>query len=196
MQKPVGFILNGTHQEEVNMLSDEEAGKLLKALFTYFNNDEVAELSPVVKMLFIALKREIDYNNESYNAKCERNRKNGQNGGRPKKQENPLGFLGNEENPTGSKYNNKDKSKNNNNDNDKSFMKPTLQEVKNYCKEKGINVDAEYFVDYQDARGWILSNGKQMKDWKATLRTWNRNKFSDNKNVEEHSPYADFILNL
>ena len=68
------------------------------------------------------------------------------------------------------------------------FTPPTLEEVKAYCIERNNNIDAEYFMDFQEARGWVLSNGKKMKDWKATIRTWEKNNFNRkpvNKNSKE-----------
>ena len=68
------------------------------------------------------------------------------------------------------------------------FTPPTLDEVKAYCIERNNNIDAEYFIDFQEARGWVLSNGKKMKDWKATIRTWERNNYNRkpvNKNSKE-----------
>ena len=68
------------------------------------------------------------------------------------------------------------------------FTPPTLDEVKAYCIERNNNIDAEYFIDFQEARGWVLSNGKKMKDWKATIRTWEKNNFNRktvNKNNKE-----------
>ena len=58
------------------------------------------------------------------------------------------------------------------------FTPPTLEEVKTYCIERNNNIDAEYFIDFQEARGWVLSNGKKMKDWKATIRTWEKNNYN------------------
>ena len=65
----------------------------------------------------------------------------------------------------------------------KRFNPPTLEEVATYCKEIGFDIDPQYFLDYQTARNWILSNGKQAKDWKAVLRTWKHNNFSKPKTV-------------
>nr|DAU85342.1 MAG TPA: replisome organizer [Caudoviricetes sp.] len=70
------------------------------------------------------------------------------------------------------------------------FTQPTLDEVKAYCIERNNNIDAEYFIDFQEARGWVLSNGKKMKDWKATIRTWEKNNFNRkpvNKNSKENA---------
>ena len=70
------------------------------------------------------------------------------------------------------------------------FTPPTLEEVKAYCIERNNNIDAEYFIDFQEARGWVLSNGKKMKDWKATIRTWEKNNYNRkpvNKNSKENA---------
>ena len=61
----------------------------------------------------------------------------------------------------------------------KTFQKPTAKEVTEYAKSISFDRDGQYFIDYQKARGWILSNGKPMKDWKATVRTWKRNHDKD-----------------
>ena len=62
------------------------------------------------------------------------------------------------------------------------FTPPTVEQVADYCKERSNDINAEYFIDYQEARGWVLSNGKKMKDWKATIRTWERNANSKKPN--------------
>ena len=77
------------------------------------------------------------------------------------------------------------------------FKPPTVEEVKEYCIERNNNIDAEYFVDFQEARGWVLSNGKKMKDWKATIRTWERNNYNRkpvNKNSKEDAINAVYNL--
>jgi len=55
-----------------------------------------------------------------------------------------------------------------------SFKKPTPQEVAEYAKSISYDLDASYFVDYQDARGWKLKGGQLIKDWKAVIRTWKK----------------------
>lgn len=54
------------------------------------------------------------------------------------------------------------------------FTAPTIEEVKNYCIERKNRVDAERFVDYYTSNGWLVGKNK-MKDWKASVRTWERN---------------------
>ena len=56
----------------------------------------------------------------------------------------------------------------------KRFTKPTLAEVQAYCAERGNTVDAQKFVDYYEANGWRVGKNP-MKDWRAAVRTWERN---------------------
>ena len=54
------------------------------------------------------------------------------------------------------------------------FSIPTLLEVKDYCKERNNNINPEQFIDYYMANGWKVGKSP-MKDWKAAIRTWERN---------------------
>jgi hypothetical protein len=56
----------------------------------------------------------------------------------------------------------------------KKFVKPTPKEVNDYAKEINFNLDGDYFCDWNEARGWLVSKNP-MKDWKAAIRTWKRN---------------------
>lgn len=69
----------------------------------------------------------------------------------------------------------------------KVFSKPTLEEVTNYCKERNNNISPSRFIDYYEARGWELSKGRKMKDWKACIRTWEQRSY-DQKPKEEKLP--------
>jgi hypothetical protein len=62
----------------------------------------------------------------------------------------------------------------------KRFSPPTLEEVKAYCAERKNNVDAQRFVDYYSSNGWMVGKNK-MKDWRAAVRTWERNSTSPSK---------------
>lgn len=69
----------------------------------------------------------------------------------------------------------------------KKFIRPSLQEVEQYCTDRNNNINAQYFMSYYDARGWMIGKNK-IKDWKACVRTWEqRNKKETNKNnsIEE-----------
>ena len=77
----------------------------------------------------------------------------------------------------------------------KRFTAPTLEEVKEYCSERKNNVDAERFIDYYTANGWKVGKNP-MKDWKAAVRSWERNDFGKPKAAEtEHSFDLDDFFN-
>lgn len=67
-----------------------------------------------------------------------------------------------------------DKSKNN------KFTPPTLEEVKEYCKERNNTVDPDTFINFYESKGWFVGKNK-MKDWRACVRTWERNRNSNQK---------------
>ena len=57
--------------------------------------------------------------------------------------------------------------------NTKHFTPPTVEEVKQYCYERHNSVDPQVFVDFYESKGWMVGKNK-MKDWKACVRTWER----------------------
>ena len=53
------------------------------------------------------------------------------------------------------------------------FYPPTLEEVKAYCEERKNLVDYERWFDFYQSKGWMVGKNK-MKDWKAAIRTWEK----------------------
>lgn len=56
------------------------------------------------------------------------------------------------------------------------FAPPSLQEVQDYCNERQNFVDASRFLDFYASNGWRVGKNP-MKDWKAAVRTWEKNQF-------------------
>ena len=56
----------------------------------------------------------------------------------------------------------------------KRFVKPTVEDISDYCQERASNVDAVKFFDYYSSNGWRVGKNP-MKDWKAAVRTWEKN---------------------
>ena len=74
----------------------------------------------------------------------------------------------------------------------------TVEEVKEYCKERKNSVDADTFVDFYQSKGWLVGKNP-MKDWKAAVRTWERNRQSSSnttpsKPQERHEPTEAELL--
>jgi len=58
----------------------------------------------------------------------------------------------------------------------KKFKKPKVSEIEEYCKERKNNVDSEKFYNYYESKGWLVGKSP-MKNWKAAVRTWEKNSF-------------------
>ena len=56
----------------------------------------------------------------------------------------------------------------------KRFVKPTVVDIAEYCIERNNSVDAQKFYDYYSSNGWRVGKNP-MKDWKACVRTWEKN---------------------
>lgn len=61
------------------------------------------------------------------------------------------------------------------------FIKPTLEEVAEYCKERANGIDPQQWIDHYTSNGWKVGKNS-MKDWKAAVRTWEKNGISNNSN--------------
>lgn len=67
------------------------------------------------------------------------------------------------------------------------FMVPTPTQIQEYCTQRSNGIDAQHFFDYYSSKGWMIGKNK-MKDWKAAIRTWERNNKPQQK---EESLYRD-----
>ena len=75
------------------------------------------------------------------------------------------------------------------------FVKPTLQEVKAYCIERGNDVDPERFINHYESNGWMVGRNK-MKDWRAAVRNWERNRASKSAGQVQQEGRLDWIDEL
>lgn len=55
-----------------------------------------------------------------------------------------------------------------------SFVRPSLEDVAAYCLERGGLVDPDRWYAHYESNGWKVGKN-HMKDWKAAVRTWERN---------------------
>lgn len=72
----------------------------------------------------------------------------------------------------------------------KVFTPPTLQEVKEYFKEKGYNEEsAEKAFNYYSVNNWIDSKGNEIKSWKQKMiGVW----FNDENKIETEKPKKEY----
>jgi hypothetical protein len=174
------FILYNDYKEHISLLSQSEKGDLLDCIFNFTNGEEVSP-SGIVAMAFSFIKSQLERDNISYEAKRERNRKNGLKGGRPSKSER-LNEEPKETENNRTVFLETEKSLNDTDtDTDTDiikkqtkFKKPTVDEVKSYCLERNNSVDPQRFMDFYASNGWKVGKNP-MKDWKASVRNWEKN---------------------
>ena len=54
------------------------------------------------------------------------------------------------------------------------FSPPSLEDVAAYCTERGSKVDPQRWYDFYLSNGWKVGKNP-MRDWKAAVRSWERN---------------------
>ena len=62
----------------------------------------------------------------------------------------------------------------------KNFVKPTVEEIAAFCKEKKYTVSAQQFFNYYESNGWKIGRNA-MKSWQAAVQNWNTRDKANNK---------------
>jgi hypothetical protein len=62
----------------------------------------------------------------------------------------------------------------------RKFIKPIIEEIKSYCRERNNTVDADKFFNHYESNGWRVGKNP-MKDWRAAVRTWENSEFNNNR---------------
>ena len=170
--------------ESLTPLGDAERGRLFTACLMYSMTGETAELRGNERFIWPTLKNKIDEDNAAYQAKCEKLRANGSKcrqkhaigsncfereaEEREKKSSPPVPPL--KENPQEGEENTNTCKKTPRTR--KAFVPPTLDEVREYVRQRNSPVDPEAFWEYFEEGGWKDSEGKPVLAWKQKLITW------------------------
>lgn len=167
MEQIKSFIMYTETEKTISYLTDEEAGRIFKAIFEYIRTGDPPQYEDrSLNIAFQSIRDKLDTAIKKYESVCERNRRNGRLGGRPKKQQeisedqqqskadgfsdiprnpnNPSGYVKTQENPnnpytyTKTKTDTDTKTKTDTEVVVKRtrFTAPTLDEVKLYCEER------------------------------------------------------------
>lgn len=167
------FILYNEQKEIFDSLDNENAGKLIKAIFEYEINQKLPE-DPLIKVVFISIRQVLDKNKEKWE---EAKRKKSEAG--KKGMQNRWGDKGNSANGD-----NTTKKR-------KVFKKPTIEEIKQYCTERNNKIDAKKFWDFYESKGWKVGKNT-MKDWRACVRTWENNEVPAKNNDTKAKSYQGY----
>ena len=168
-------------------LTAEEKGNLIDAVVSYASGREFEHLlsGAPCKIAFRFLKGQVDRNAAISDVRRQARQGKSQQPAADDNKEEQTITNDNKTQQTGSNFpkekdkeKEKEKEKKKDSEPQKRFTPPTVEEVAQYCKERNNGIDAEHFVDYYTARNWCLSNGKKAADWRACVRTWERNNFA------------------
>ena len=123
------FVIYHNYRDTLEDLTDEQVGKLFRAIFDYEIDKKEPNFNGELKIAFRFIKKDLDLNNDKYESICERNRKNGQKGGAPKGNQNAR------------KQPKQPKQPDNDNeyDNDNDYDYDNILESKKESKNKEIN---------------------------------------------------------
>lgn len=68
--------------------------------------------------------------------------------------------------------------------NEKGKIPPSIKDVFDYFKEKGVRDESEAFYHFYESKGWMVGKNK-MKNWKGAVSGWiARNNLKDKKEVK------------
>ena len=71
----------------------------------------------------------------------------------------------------------------------KRFKIPTPEEVQAYCNERKNGISGQQFCDFYSSKGWKVGS-QPMKDWKASVRTWEGKRRETTAPTSQVSPIA------
>lgn len=198
------FLIYIDYQEQFELLTDEQAGKLIKAIIEYEKTGKILELDGMTKMAFSFIKTQLDRDREKWQEEKQKRSEAGKRGMSKRwgktNQDNNVTNVITEDNKNNSvkkeitnitdnvdedeivnvevDVNKKEKKKR------KIFKKPTVIEIQEYCNERHNSIDAQHFFDYYESNGWKVGQNS-MKDWQATIRNWERRNKSNQTAEEE-----------
>lgn len=197
MAEKKSFILYLDYKMHFDLLTNEQKGILINALFEFAENGEVQKFEDkVVEMAFSFISIQMKRDKEKYDEVCERRREAGKLGGRPKKPngldekaKKPNGFL---EKQTKAKKPDTDNDTDNDTDTDNDIKrtgKPSPAPPKSVKKKFGeygnVSLTDEQYSQLVKDYGepvmndyirrmdeYIQMKGKKYKDFNLALRNW------------------------
>jgi len=180
-----GFLIYTDYWEKYfSKMSGEQIKEVFKIIFCFNKTFEILKTNDLaVEMVVATIIDNIKRDAEKRFKQSIASKENGKLGGRPKKAKP-------KQNRSKTEANNSNVMENHNIENNskgveieavkpKRFIKPNIQEIKDYCFERKNNVDANKFFNHYEANGWKVGKNA-MKDWKACVRTWEGNGFNSN----------------
>lgn len=152
MENKKAFLMYYEYEEQLKDLSDEELGKLVRAMFKFEKlGFEDENLSPLANMAFGFIKRNLIRDRESYDKRSETSKINGKKGGRPKNEKPKKPNSETYSKPNNLTKPDKDKEKDKVKDNEKDKDKVVVDSI-SYCEEQFSRTLSP--VEYQLVSNW------------------------------------------
>ena len=156
------FLLYADQNSVFEHLPDDIAGRLIKHIFSYVNDEEPETQELIIKIAFEPIKMQLKRDLQKYESIRERNSQNA------KMRWDAVALTGIPKS-TKNAVNGNVNVNVNVNDKIKKFKAPTVGEL----KSEFPNIDAESFHDFYTSKGWKIGKDA-MKDWRAAARNWER----------------------
>ena len=175
-----------SYRESLEPYTMEERGRLVTAMMDYQATGVIPIFPGNERYLWPTLQSQLDRDIRAYEEKCAKNQENGAKGGRPRKQTvsaETEGFYEKtkkakekeKENEMEKKMENATPSESEDKSSQRSrFSPPPYEAVVAYCSERGGKVDPQRWYDFYLSNGWKVGKNP-MRDWKAAVRSWERN---------------------
>lgn len=163
------FILYNDWISVFSKLTDEEAGKLIKHLFNYVNGLSDNLDDRLLDITFEPIKLQLNRDLDKWENICDRNRRNGLKGGRPKKKtqnnpKNPMGCLETQRNPE------KPKKPDNDNDTDNVNVNVNDNVINTLSKDRVSTLaKTEKEEEFDRFNEWIDTEAKYIRKIKDQI---------------------------
>lgn len=194
------FVLYDEYFEHIDLMTDEQAGMLLRAIMAYRNGKDLPEMDAAATIAFSFIRQQMDRDSEKYEETCRKRAEAGAMGGRPRKEEKANGFSekakkanGYSEKANESKQKANESKQNHNedeDDNEDEFIKresvgkrkPERHKYGMYqnvllSDEQMEKLQAEipdYSTYIEEVSEYVAKTGKGYKDYLAAIRSWHR----------------------
>lgn len=211
------FVLYHDIRTPLELLTDEQRGKLFIALLNYSEYGELPDFDGALLMAFAFIRTSLDRDAEAWAEKQTKRAEAGRNGGLAKaanasKASNASDAKQNKANlavpvnvpvnvPAPVPVNLSTTTSGGRGTADKPpratrFTPPTLAEVQAYVSERQSPVDPQGFLDFYAAKGWMVGK-TPMRDWKAACRnaeSWERwAKQPDKNRIRSYDADESFV---
>ena len=183
MKKLTYFLAYASYLKSIEMLTDEECGRLFRALLTYTAEGTLPETPGNERFILPQMIFQINRDAEKYEEIC-RKRSSAAKKKWEKLQTDANAGKDEEKESENNKENNKDIAMESENESDTAPAvtataaapppPPTLKEIEDYSRRRGLNVNPRHFFDYYTGRNWKTSEGKDVDDWYRLIESWHK----------------------